>query len=108
MLFCVSVVFDLPPVVDDIRSSEICLETSVIVSWDPLPLCGPVSYDVTISPSDGVMMMRITDTSYNFTGLTTNNSYTVTVAGRNDAGVGESSLIMFYKPNINEAVPSGE
>jgi len=98
----------LPPVVDDIRSSEICLETSIIVSWDPLPICGPLSYDVTILPSDGITVMRITDTSYNFTGLTPTNNYTVTVAGRNDAGMGESSLIMFYKPNINEAVPSGE
>jgi len=34
--------------------------------------------------------MRITDTSYNFTGLSPDNSYTVTVTGRNDAGVGES------------------
>ena len=54
-------------------------------------MCGPVSYDVTISPSDGVEMMRITNTSCNFTGLTPDNSYTVTVAGRNDAGVGEST-----------------
>ena len=39
-------------------------------------------------------MMRITNTSYNFTGLTPDNSYTVTVAGRNDAGVGESTTRM--------------
>ena len=104
----VDLVSDPPPAVDNIRRSEICLETSVIVSWDPVPVCGPVLYDVTISPSDGVVMMRITDTSYNFTGLTPDNSYTVTVAGRNDAGMGESSMIMFNKPNMNEAVPSGE
>jgi len=68
-----------------------------VASWDPItgdPLCGPVSYDVTISPSDGVMIVRITDTSYNFTGLTTDNSYTITVAGRNDAGVGESTSVI--------------
>ena len=59
------------------------------MSWDPATsdlVCGPVSYDVTISPSG--VMMRITDTSYNFTGLTPDTSYTVTVAGRNNAGVG--------------------
>ena len=39
-------------------------------------------------------MMRITDTSYNFTGLISDNSYTVTVAGRNSAGVGESTARM--------------
>ena len=72
-----------------------CLNS--VASWDPItgdPLCGPVSYDVTISPSDGVMIVRITDTSYNFTGLTTDNSYTITVAGRNDAGVGESTSVI--------------
>jgi len=42
---------------------------------------------VTVSPSDGVIT-RITNTSYNFTGLTPDNSYTVTVAGRNNVGVG--------------------
>lgn len=83
-----------PAIIADVRASDICL-TDVTISWNPVtsdPVCGPVSYDVTISPSDGVMMMRITDTSYNITGLTPDNSYTVTVAGRNDAGVGESSL----------------
>ena len=102
------VVSDPPPAVNNIKNSEICSENSVIVSWDPVPVCGPVSYDVTISPSDGVMMMRITDTSYNFTGLQFGTNYTVTVAGRNDARVGEASMIMLYKPNTEEAIPSGE
>jgi len=38
--------------------------------------------------------MRITDTSYNFTGLAPDNSYTVTVVGRNNAGVGESTSLV--------------
>ena len=67
-------------------------------SWDPVTndlVCGgPLSYDVRISPSSGVMMMRITDTSYNFTGLTSDSIYTVTVAGRNNIGVGESASVM--------------
>ena len=49
-----------------------------------------MSYNVAISPSDGVVMMRVSDTSYNFTGLTPDNNYTVTVAGINNADVGES------------------
>jgi len=48
---------------------------------------------VTISPFDGVIMKKITDSSYNFTGLTPDNSYTVTVVGRNRAGVGESRMM---------------
>jgi len=88
--------------------SKGCL--SIIASWDPVtsdPLCGPVSYDVTISPSDGVMMMRITDTSYNFTRLTPDNSYTVTVAGRNDGGVGESASVTVNAQTIANVVPEG-
>ena len=52
-------------------------------------------------------MMRITDTSYSFTGLTPDSSYTVTVAGRNDAGMGESSMIVVNTPTVTEAVPTG-
>jgi len=42
-----------------------------------------------ISSSDGVVVNTTIQTSYNFTGLTPDNNYTVTVAGRNDAGMGE-------------------
>jgi len=38
-------------------------------------------------------MMRITDTFYNFTGLTPDNSHSVTVAGRSNAGTGGSTLL---------------
>jgi len=81
------------------------------VSWSPPssdPVCGPVSYDVIISSSDGVIMMRITNTSYNITGLTPGISYTVTVAGINMAGVGKSNMITVSTLNVNEAVTNGE
>ena len=86
----------------------ICL-TDFTVSWSPVysnPGCGPVSYDVTISPSDGVMVMRITDTFYNITGLTPDNNYTVTVAGRNDAGVGISSGAITVRTSQNSTLTS--
>ena len=57
------------------------------------PVCGPVSYNVTISPSDGVMATRITDTSYHFTGLNTGITYSVAVNGANMAGVGAYTTI---------------
>ena len=66
---------------------------SATVSWDPVnsdPVCGPVSYGLTISSSDGVVVMNTTiQTSYSFTGLTPDSDYTVAVAGVNDAGMGE-------------------
>ena len=92
-------------------SDTSCLTTSAVVSWTPSSgsfLCGPISYDVTISPSDGVMIMMINDTSYNFTALTPGTNYTVTVAGVNMAGVGEAGTAMFYIITMTEAVPSGE
>ena len=98
-----------PPSHVNIYGIDTCINDATI-SWDPAtsdPLCGPVSYVVTISPSDGVVMMKITDTSYNFTGITPDNSYTVTVAGRNSAGVGESTMIVVNTPTVAEAVPTG-
>ena len=92
-------------------SDTSCLTTYAVISWTPSSghsVCGPVSYDVNVSPSDGVLLIRITDTSYNFTGLTPDTNYTVTVAASNMAGVGESDMTMFYTVTMTEAVPSGE
>ena len=88
-----------------------CLTTSVVVSWTPSsgdPVCGPISYNVMISSSDGVMIMSINDTSYNFTALTPGTNYTVTVTAINMAGAGSSIMTMFYIINMIEAVPRGE
>ena len=108
---CVYILGPPSPVSSSILNSDACTATFVTISWDPVtsdPVCGPVSYDMIISSSDAVMMIRITDTAYNFTGLTPDKSYTVTVAGRNDAGVGEAIMKMFYKPTMEEAVPRGK
>ena len=78
------------------------------ISWNPFssnPVCGSVSYDVMISPSDGVMMIRITDTSYNFIGITSDNSYTVTVTSRNDDGMGLQSMMTINPPNRDSVLP---
>ena len=92
-------------------SDTSCLTTSAVVSWTPSsgdPVCGAVSYDVIVSPSDGVIIMIINDTSYNFTALTPGTNYTVTVAAMNMAGIGEADTAMFYIVTMSEAVPSGE
>ena len=97
-----------PPSTSSITFTEICTSDAA-VSWDPFTsnsVCGPVSYDVTISPSDGVVLMRITNTSYNFTGLMPDTNYTVTVAGRNFAG--EESLSETERtPTKQDALPNG-
>ena len=99
------------PITSITATDTSCLTTSVVVSWTPSsgdPVCGPISYNVTISPSDEVMIMSINDTSYNFTTLTPGTSYDVTVVGINMGGTGEASTVTFYTITAAEAVPSGE
>ena len=70
-------------------------------------MCGPISYDVKVSPSDEVMIMSINDTYYDITGLTPATSYNITVISSNMAGAVES-MIMINTPNSSDAVPSGK
>ena len=82
----------------------------ITVSWTPSsgdPVCGPISYNVTISPSDEVMIMSINDTYYSITGLIPATSYNITVISSNMVGVMES-MIMVNTPSSNDAVPSGK
>ena len=46
-------------------------------------MCGPVTYNITVMPSHGMIMM-INDTVYNITGLYYNTNYTITVLASND------------------------
>ena len=70
-------------------------------------MCGPISYAVTVSPSDEVTIMSINDTYYDITGLTPATSYNITVISSNMAGAVES-MIMVNTPSSNDAVPSGK
>ena len=84
---------------------------SIAASWDPVtsdPVCGPVSYDVTILPSNGVVMRKITNTTYSFIELTPYTIYNITVTGRNDAGVGESAKVIVNAPTIANVVSHGK
>ena len=72
-------------------------------------MCGSVTYSITIRPSNGVIIIRITETFYNFTGLTPDTNYTVTVTGTNMAGVGDSIMETFmYKLAMRENTSSGK
>ena len=100
-----------PSPISDFNVSEICNTTISGVSWTPSsgdPVCGPVSHELTISPNDTmIMMMRITNTSYDITGLTPNTSYNLTVISSNMAGSVEY-VMMISTPSTNDSVPSGE
>ena len=67
----------------------------VLVSWSPVDsdrVCGPVTYNITVMPSHGMMMM-INDTVYNITGLYYNTNYIITVYATNNAGHGEPATV---------------
>ena len=98
-----------PSVSPIIYDNTSCSTNHATASWNSYnhPLCGPVSHDVTISPSDGVMMTEITDTFYNFTELIPGNSYTVTMTCINKAGTGEPSTITFDVPTNCQSTISG-
>ena len=53
------------------------------------------------------MITEITNTSNNFTGLSPGTSYTVTVAGINKAGTGESSTVTLHVPTNCQSTMSG-
>ena len=60
----------------------------ILVSWLPVGsdrVCGPVTYNITVMPSHGMMMM-INDTVYNITGLYYNTNYIITVYATNSHG----------------------
>ena len=53
--------------------------------------CGPVSYTLTISSNGTIMkMINVTDTYYNFTGLTPETDYIISIQPSNSAGSGEA------------------
>ena len=61
----------------------------ILVSWSPVGsdrVCGLVTYNITVMPSHGMMMMMINDTVYNITGLNYNTNYDITVYATNSHG----------------------
>ena len=98
-----------PSPINDFAVREICDTTISDVSWTPSsgdPVCGPISYELTISPTDQmIMIMEITETSYDITGLTPGTSYNLTINSSNMAGSVES-VMMISIPNTNDILPS--
>ena len=72
----------------------------IIVSWSPVSsdeVCGPVSYNVTVMPSHGMVMM-VNDMAYNITGLYYDTDYTITVYATNSLDDEVSSTVTVRTP----------
>jgi len=86
----------VPSRVDNLALTRGCL--SIFALWDNVTsdqVCGSVSYNVTITAPDKTTMEEIiTENNYTIERLLSNTSYSVTVAGINDAGRGEFSEAM--------------
>ena len=75
----------------------------ILVSWSLVgsdTVCGSVTYNITVMPSHGMMMM-INDTAYNITGLYYNTNYTITVYATNNAADGEPATVTVKIPPGN-------
>ena len=55
-------------------------------------MCGPVTYNITVMPSHGMIMM-INDTVCNITGLNDDTNYTITVYAANNHTSGEPATV---------------
>ena len=96
--------------------SDVCVNDFTI-SWNPVlgdPLCGPVSYNMTISTTDkeettlNATTFSVFKASADFTRLTSASNFTVTVVAVNSYGSGEPAMINVSTPDLSEAVPSGK
>ena len=83
----------------DVPSSPVLTYKStlneILVSWSPVgsdTVCGPVTYNITVMPSHGMIMM-INDTVYNITGLYYNTNYIITVYATNKQCDAEPSMV---------------
>ena len=65
----------------------------IILSWSvtsDLIACGPVSYTLTISSDETIMMVNTTDNYCRFTELTPETDYAISIQSSNSAGSGQS------------------
>ena len=85
--FCYNFTLDIPQLNDPIVV-ERCV-SYLYVTWNDTTQCVPVNYTVMLSnTSSGELLHSDTtsNNSYNFTGLTSDTLYSVTITGRNRVG----------------------
>ena len=98
-------VFSLKGVLDSPVLKFKSTYNEILVSWSPVDsdrVCGPVTYNIIVMPSHGMMMM-INDTVYNITGLNYNTNYIIIVYATNNGGQGVPVTVTLR----TKSLPSG-
>ena len=93
----------VPPAITAVEVNEICTN-DFTVSWTPASNEKGLSYDVTLSSPSGIMTTM--NNSYNFTGLTANTEYNVSIASVLDSCTGTPNTTMLT--TVEAGVPNGE
>ena len=102
-IICTMHMYTITSLIDVPSSPVLTYESTldeILLSWSPVgsdTVCGPVTYNITVMPSHGMIMM-INDTVYNITGLYYNTNYTITVYGSNRHGDGEPATVTVKTP----------
>ena len=99
-----------PPAITAIEVNEICIN-DFTVSWTPASNEEGLSYDVILlrsGISNGIRLDSAMNTSYNFTGLTPNTAYNITVASILNSCSGTSNTIILTTLTVEAGVPQSE
>ena len=107
VLFCTYVA--APPAITAIEANEICTN-DFTVSWTPASNEEGLSYVVTLfqpGTMNGILDFTV-GTSYNFTGLTPNTAYNISIASALNSCSGTRNTIMFTTVTVEAGVPQSE
>ena len=99
--------FIAAPPITAIEVNEICTN-DFAVSWTPASSEEGLSYNVTLLRSSMMNGIFTIDTSYNFTGLTPNTAYIVTVASILNSCSGTPNTIMRTTLTLEAGVPQSK
>ena len=105
-LYC----FIAPPAITAIEVNEICTN-DFTVSWTPASNEEGLSYDlILLQPGtlNNIRLESTMDTSFNFTGLTPNTAYNISIASELNSCSGTPNTIMLTTVTVEAGVPQSE
>ena len=91
-----------PPAITSVEVNEICTN-DFTVSWTPASNEEGLSYNVTLS---FILLVSTINNSYNFTGLTPNTEYNVSIASVLNSCLGASNTTLLT--TVEAGVPNSE